>query len=134
MENTQNYTGKEKPIKLRIIFILNALKILISLGFYLAFTFTEFRVGDIDPSLILYTFIGYVLLFAAMVTSILKRNIWGLRISIFLDFLVSIPAKAFIGFAIAAISIALTFTKTVQLYFKYKASANEKLNPDAVPA
>ena len=97
---------------------MNAMKIFIALSFYLAFTFTEISVGNITPSIILYTLIGYVILFAAMVISILKRSIWGLRISIILDFLVSIPAKAIIGLVIAIASIMLTFRKTAKIYFK----------------
>jgi hypothetical protein len=77
--------------------------------------------GDSAASLMLYTMFGYIAAFAAMVFSILRRNILGLRIAIAVDFLISIPAKAFIGFAVALISMALTFTKPVSEYFSYKS-------------
>ncbi len=119
MERTQNITGLDKPKSVRAIFIMNALKILLALGFFLVFTFTDVRVGGIGPSIILYTLIGYIVFFAAMVASILKRNLLGLRISIVLDFLTSIPATAIIGFVIAIASMILTFRKTAIAYFNY---------------
>ena len=116
--------GATKPITLRIIFILNALKILLTFGFFVAFKFYGLAVhgleGDAGATLMLYTMFGYMAAFAGIVMSILKRNILGLRLAIIADFLVSIPAKAPIGFAIAAISMALTFTASVRAYFAYR--------------
>lgn len=120
MSAVEQAMGAEKPLQLRAIFILNALKILLTIGFYIAFEFTGFTVGGMTSSMMLYTLIGYVAAFAAMVFCILKRNLLGLRISILIDFLISVPAKAFIGFAIAVIGIALTFTAPVKAYFHRK--------------
>ena len=123
MESTKNIAaGLNKPKTVRAIFIMNALKIVLALGFFLVFTFTDFRVGDIQPSIILYTLIGYIVFFAAMVASILKRNLLGLRVSIVLDFLTSIPSTAVIGFVIAIASMILTFSKSAVAYFQYSAS------------
>ena len=117
--------GFAKPITLRVIFILNALKIFLTFGFFVAFKYGDFVVqgleGDSAASLMLYTIFGYMAAFSVMVFSILRRNILGLRIAIAVDFLISIPAKAFIGFAVALISMALTFTKPVSEYFNYKS-------------
>ena len=109
-------TGK-KPLPLRIIFILNAFKILLSLGFYTVFTLKDISIGNADRTIILYTALGYAAMFGFMVFFILKRKIWGLRASIILDFLVSIPATAIIGFIISIVSFALTFNKKVLAYF-----------------
>ena len=122
MERTQNITGLDKPKSVRAIFIMNALKIVLALGFFLVFTFTDLPVGDLGPSTILYTLIGYIVFFAAMVASILKRNLLGLRISIVLDFITSIPSTAVIGFVIAIASMVLTFRQTAAAYFQYSTN------------
>ena len=126
MTSTDIPDGKNKPINLRVIFILNALKIILTFGFFVAFKFYGLSVkgmeGDSAANLMLLTMGGYILTFVAIVTSILKRNILGIRIAIIVDFLVSIPAKAPIGFAIAIISIGMTFTQSVKAYFAYGSS------------
>ena len=122
MSNTLNIDGLNKPKTVRAIFILNALKIVIALTFLLVFTFADITIGAVGPTIILYTLIGYIVFFAGMVVSILKRSQLGLQISIILDFLTSIPATAIIGFVIAIVSMALTFTKTSKAYFKYSPS------------
>lgn len=114
----QNIEVINKPITLRVIFILNAFKIILSLGFYYVFTFTDLAPeGLADPTKILYTSFAYMVLFGVMVTSILKRSFWGLRLAIILDFLVSIPVVAVVGFVISIVSFGMTFTKSVKKYF-----------------
>jgi|GEM_PF-2124892 len=124
MSATDANVGASKPLTLRAIFVLNALKILLTLGFFVGFKFFDVSLGGLEgdsaANLMLYTMIGYILTFAAIVYSILNRNLMGIRIAIVVDFLVSIPAKAPIGFAIAVISMALTFTKPVLAFFAYK--------------
>ena len=124
MTNQTVPEGKNKPVTLRIIFFLNALKIILTIGFFVAFKFYGLSVkgmeGDSAANLMLLTLAGYVLTFAAIVYSILNRNLMGIRAAIVVDFLVSIPAKAPIGFAIAIISLGLTFTKSAKAYFAYK--------------
>ena len=115
--------GFEKPPLLRVIFILNALKILLALGLLIGFKYFDLQVGSVSgPSavtLIFWTMIGYIFTFAVIVTSILKRSIKGLRAAIVVDFLISIPAKAFVGLAIAVIGLGLSITKPVKAYFAW---------------
>ncbi|UWR03670.1 hypothetical protein K3740_02915 [Ruegeria conchae] len=115
--------GASKPITLRVIFILNALKILLAFGFFAAFKFYGLQVGElVGPqvaNLMLYTMLGYMVAFACIVASILKRGMIGIRTAIGVDFLVSIPATAVIGFIIATISMGLTLTASVRAYFAY---------------
>ena len=117
-------SGASKPLTLRAIFILNALKILLTLGFFIGFKFLGLSLhgleGESAASLMLYTMMGYIVTFAAIVGSILTRNMIGIRVAIFADFLVSIPAKAPIGFLIAVIAMAFTFTLSVKAYFAYR--------------
>lgn len=116
MSNTQTQIVK-KPIPLRIIFILNVLKILISFTFFIVFTVKDISLGGIDRNIILYTSLAYVLTFAVMVFSILKKNILGLRIIPLVDIAISIPASAFIGIGVGVISLALSFHNKVKAYF-----------------
>ncbi|MFY2824198.1 hypothetical protein [Ruegeria sp. MALMAid1280] len=117
-------TGASKPVTLRVIFILNALKILLAFGFFTAFKFYGLQVGELvgpqAANLMLYTMLGYLVTFACIVASILKRSIVGIRAAIAVDFLVSIPATAIIGFIIAIISMVLTFTASARAYFAYR--------------
>lgn len=117
--------GASKPPTLRAIFILNALKIPLAFGFFAAFQFYGLKVGELEgdaaATRTLYTMLGYILAFAGIVASILKRNLVGIRAAIALDFCVSIPATAVIGFAIAIISMGLTFTAPVRAYFAYRS-------------
>ena len=117
--------GAKKPPLLRAIFILNALKIALTFGFFLAFKFFGLSVHGLEGSsaamLMLYTMVGYMATFAAIVVSILKRNIVAVRIAIAVDFLISIPPKAPIGFAIAVIGMGLSFSRPVRAYFAYRA-------------
>lgn len=117
--------GFEKPPFLRAIFILNALKIFLALGLLIGFKYFDLQVGSVSgPSavtMIFWTMIGYIATFAAIVVSILKRSIIGLRTAIVVDFLISIPAKAFVGFAVALIGMGLSFTKPVKAYFAWRS-------------
>ncbi len=117
--------GIGKPPLLRIIFILNALKICLALGLLIGFKYYDFQFGSVSgPSavtMIFWTLLGYIATFAAIVTSILKRSIIGLRTAIVVDFAISIPAKAFIGFAIALIGLGLSFTQPVKTYFGWRS-------------
>lgn len=118
--NTHNIDGLNKPASVRIIFILNAFKILLAFALYFVFTTRDISIGGADPSIILYTAFGYIILFGAMVYSILNRKVWGLRASIILDFLVSIPATAIAGFLISIISFIVSYRKSAKAYFEYK--------------
>ena len=107
----------KKPGSVRTIFILNAIKILLSLGFYCVFAFTEFGIEGVDPNKILITTGVYALLFGTMVYFILNRNVWGVRIAIILDFAASVPLTAVIGMVIAVISFFMTFRPGAKAWF-----------------
>ncbi|MEM7440005.1 MAG: hypothetical protein AAF393_10425 [Pseudomonadota bacterium] len=125
MSTLKTDVGFNKPPLLRVIFILNALKIFLALGLLVGFKYYDLEVGSMSgPSavtLIFWTMIGYIATFAAIVTSILQRSIVGLRTAIVADFAISIPAKAFIGFAVALIGLGLSFTPPVKAYFAWRS-------------
>ena len=125
MTTLDTNSGFAKPPLLRVIFILNALKIFLALGLLVGFKYFDLKVGSVSGqsavTLIFWTMIGYIATFAAIVVSILKRSIIGLRVAIVVDFLISIPAKAFVGFAVALIGLGLSFTKPVKAYFAWRA-------------
>ena len=117
--------GRTKPPFLRAIFILNALKIFLALGLLIGFRYFDLKVGSVSGApavtMIFWTMLGYIATFAAIVTSILKRSIVGLRAAIVVDFIISIPSKAFVGFAVALIGIGLSFSGPVKAYFGWHA-------------
>lgn len=116
MSNTLKISLK-KPVPVRAIFILNAIKILISFGIYTVFTTQGISIGGLAPSTILYTSLAYVATFAIMVLSILRRQVWGVRAMNVLDLLISLPASAFIGIGVAILSFGLTFHQKAKAYF-----------------
>lgn len=117
--------GATKPILLRVIFILNAGKILLTVGFFVAFKFYGLSVhgleGDSAANLMLLALGGYVLAFAGLVRSILKRHLLGLRIALLADLGLSLYVGAPIGFLTFAISMTLTFSAPVRAFFAYRA-------------
>ena len=116
MDQVLNATVK-KPAPVRAIFILNAVKILISFTLFTLFTVKNISLGNVDKSLILYTSLGYVATFATMVFFILRKQVWGVRAVSVIDLLISLPASAFIGIAVAVISFILTYTRKAKAYF-----------------
>lgn len=106
----------QKPIPLRVIFILNALMMILPFVFYYVITSTGKDLG-IPPMYMIYTGVAYIVSFILLVFCILKKNITGLRIILILNFLIAMPAKAYLGFIIAFISIVLSFHKKVKAYF-----------------
>ena len=99
----------KKPIPLRVIFILNALMMILPFVFYYVFTTQDITVGNLKPITMVYTGIAYILSFAVLVYFILKRNINGCRAMFIINVLIAIPAGAYIGIVIAIISMLLTF-------------------------
>jgi hypothetical protein len=108
-----------------VIFILNALKIFLALGLLIGCKYFALKGGSVSGppavTMIFWTMLGYIATFAAIVTSILKRSIVGLRAAIVVDFLISIPSKAFVGFAVALIGMGLSFSGPVKRYFGWSA-------------
>lgn len=111
------FSPTHKPILLRIIFILNAFKALLAFGFYAVFTIKGISIGGLDPTLILYTAIGYVATFAALVFFILRKSQLGTRIVHLVDVIISLPAGAYIGIVIAVVSFVIGFHGKVKAYF-----------------
>ena len=76
----------------------------------------EYAIDDI----MIYTGIGYILSFALMVTSILKRNLIAFRSVFVLVILISLPTKAYIGIVFAIVSLLLSLHKKIRLYLTHK--------------
>ena len=107
-----------KPIPLRVIFILNALMMILPFIFYYVITSKGIEIGGIDPNYMIYTGIAYIGSFAILVYFILNRNIVGLRIMFLINILIALPAKALIGIGVAIISLVISFlNKKVKAYF-----------------
>jgi hypothetical protein len=107
-------TQLKKPGVIRAIVIMYLFKVFLALGFFFVFRTQEDPI--LEPMYILYTAGGYALSWVAVMLSILKKSIWGLRIAILVDFGISLPTKAFIGLAIAAVSFGLSFHKKIKAY------------------
>ncbi len=113
-------TQVKKPIPLRVIFILNALLIFLAFAIYYALSNDLFEPPggkSLNPAWVLYTAIGYIITFIALVTCILNKKLMALRAVIITVALISIPAGGFIGILFSIISFALSFNKKVLAYF-----------------
>tara|TARA_B100000497_G_C7658460_1_gene396467 strand:- start:499 stop:813 length:315 start_codon:yes stop_codon:yes gene_type:complete len=96
---------------------MNALMMVLPFGFYYAFTTNEISIDGLHPNTMLYTGIAYIASFIALVFSILKRNLALFRLLLIINFLIALPAKAYIGMVIEVISILLSFHKKVKKFF-----------------
>ncbi|MDG1333410.1 MAG: hypothetical protein P8P74_13825 [Crocinitomicaceae bacterium] len=110
-----------KPILLRAIFILNALLVIAGFVFYFVFA-TKASNGEstlgIAPSTLLIMAFIYLAIFAGIVASILKKQIWIVRGLLLCTLICSILiVLAPIGILIATISLGLSFSKPVTNYF-----------------
>lgn len=114
---TSSIGSLNKPIPLRIIFILNAIMMVLPFVFYFVITSNNISIGDLDPNLMLYTGMGYIVSFGLLVFFILSRKLWGVQAVIGLNVLIALPAKAYIGILVALISFGLSFHKKVKAYF-----------------
>ncbi len=107
----------KKPIPLRIIFILNALMMVLPFVFAIIFKAKNVSLGGLQPIHMVYTGIAYIVSFALLVFFIKKKNRVGLRIMFLVNFLIAWPTKAYLGFLVAVVSLAISFTKKVRDYF-----------------
>ncbi len=114
-----NSTNKvvNKPIPLRVIFILNALMMVLPFVFYMVVTSKNIHINGLNPSYMLYTGAAYIVSFIALVRFILNRNIIGVRSIVFLNVLIALPTKAYIAIIVAIISMLLSFNRKVKAYF-----------------
>ena len=111
-------TTAKKPIQLRIVFILNALMMILPFIFYFIFTTNDIAIDGLNPTWMLYTGIGYIISFIPLAYFIIKRNRIGVLTLFGINILIALPTKAFIGIIVAIISFILTFTKKSRLYFQ----------------
>jgi len=109
----------KKPIALRVIFILNALMMILPFVFYGVFTSQNITVGDLKPIWMVYTGIAYIISFIFLVYCLLNRIQLGARIIFVLNIIIAIPVGAYIGILVAIISLSLSFfNKKVLGYFE----------------
>lgn len=106
-----------KPITLRIIFILNALMMILPFVFYYVFTSRGIEIEGLNPAYMIYTGVAYIMSFGLLVFSILKKKLFGLRMVIMFNVLIALPTKAYIGIGVALLSMLLSFSGKVQQYF-----------------
>ncbi|BDD06522.1 hypothetical protein [Aureibacter tunicatorum] len=107
-----------KPVFLRVIFILNALMMFLPFVFYYVFTTKNITVGDLDPMWMVYTGVAYILSFAFLVYFLKNRKLTGSRIMFVINILIALPAGAYLGIIVALISLALSlFNRRVLAYF-----------------
>ena len=85
-----------QPAGLKAIQILTIFKLILALGMFIVFTLKGITIGSVGPQLILYTGFGYLAMAAGIFYAIRKKHLAGLRIAIFADFVISIPATAVI--------------------------------------
>lgn len=108
----------KKPAILRIVFILNAILSILPFVFYYVFTTKNISVGGLSPQIFIYTGIGYIISFALMIATILSKKIALFRSVFIITILISLPSKAYIGIAIASISLLLSMNNKIKMYFK----------------
>ena len=113
--NTQMDTLK--PGSVKAITYLTIFKLVLAMGFYLAFTVGGLVISGANPTFILYTFGGYAVMAVFILMAISRRKLVMLRVAIIADFIVSIPTTAVIGFVVSLVSLGLTFNKKARAYF-----------------
>lgn len=108
----------QKPIPLRIIFILNALMAVFPFIFYWVFISKNISIGNLNPIWMVYTGIAYFISFVFLVYFLKNRAQLGARIIFILNILIGIPAGAYLGILVALVSLSLSFfNKKVLTYF-----------------
>ena len=121
----QSNNSVHKPIALRVIFILNALMMILPFVFYYVFITNDIRIGNLDPMWMVYTGIAYIISFAILVYFLVKRNVVGARIMFLVNIVIALPTSAYIGMVVAVISLALSFYhKKVLAYFNDSTSTD----------
>ena len=108
----------KKPAALRIIFLLNALMMVLPFGFYYVFVTNNIQIGNLDPIWMVYTGLAYIVSFTILVFFLVNRKIWGARGIFIINILIGIPAGAYIGILVAVISLVLSIiNRSVLTYF-----------------
>ena len=107
----------KKPIQLRVVFILNALMMILPFVFYGIITSKGIEIGGIPTVYMIYTGIAYILSFAILVYSILNKKFNLFRFMFLINVLIATPAKAYLGILVAIISIILSFNGKIKNFF-----------------
>ncbi len=108
---------KEKPGQLRLIFVLYLIKIILAFTAFTIFTIKGKSVNGVGAEIILYTAFGYIASFLALAYFILTKNLKGMRAVIVVDFIISLPSRAYVGLAFAVIAFALSWHSKVKQFF-----------------
>ena len=116
IKNLNKLTMLQKPIQLRIVFILNVILALLPFIFYYVFSSKNISIEGLKPIYFIYTGIGYITSFIVMIYAILSKKIKLFRTVFVATILISLPTKAYIGIAVAAISILLSFHSKIKTY------------------
>lgn len=119
---TSDSTPKKKPGMLRAVFILNALLVIIGFIFYFVIS-SRVNAGKatlgIPPSTLLTMALIYLGVFAVVMASILKKQIWIMRGAMLVTIVTSIVIIfAPIGILLAGVALGLSFGKPVVNYFE----------------
>lgn len=108
----------KKPIALRVIFILNALMMILPFIFYYVFTTKDIQIEGLNPTYMIYTGLAYITSFSLLVFFILRKKLLGIRFVFVLNILIALPTKAYIGIGVAIISLVISFfSGAVKNYF-----------------
>ena len=108
----------QKPIPLKVIFILNALMMVLPFVFYFIITSRNIVIDNLDTIWMVYTGIAYIISFDFLVYFLVNRNLTGARVIFFINILIAIASKAYLGIVVALISLTLSFlNKKVLAYF-----------------
>ncbi len=107
-----------KPKTVTAVFILNVIMMILPFVFYTVFTTQNITIDGLDPMLMIYTGIAYIVSFVPLVISIRTKRIWLFRSILLLNILIALPAKAYIGIIVAIVSIIISLTKRVTTYFQ----------------
>ncbi len=110
-------TTLKKPIPLRIIFILNAMMMILPFIFYYVFITNNISIEGLDPMWMVYTGAAYIVSFIVLVVLILNKSLMGVRAMFVANVLIALPVGAYIGIGVAVISMLLSFNNLVKGYF-----------------
>ncbi|KXX72416.1 hypothetical protein [Flammeovirga sp. SJP92] len=121
METITLKSDLKKPVALRIIMVSFLLKVFIAFGLYFAISTGKLEIPNANPQYILYTAFIYVVNLIGLIATALNGKLQLYRAIIVFDFIVSIPAKAMIGFIVAGYSFALSFHPKVKEFILSKS-------------
>ncbi|MBD0402656.1 hypothetical protein [Flammeovirga sp. EKP202] len=123
METITLKSDLKKPVALRIIMVSFLLKVFIAFGLFYAINTGKLEIPNANPKFILYTAIVYVINLIGLIATALNGKLQIYRAIIIFDFIVSIPAKAIIGFIVAGYSFALSFHPKVKAFILSKSKS-----------